>query len=153
MKTKAQTDLGRAEQLVTAVAEYRGEGYNEAENKSVRDIYGGLCHKFPILVRTCGLCQTVTFSLDKATANDMNNVQPRNAAHALLLQHVSAILGHADSNGLIAAVRDGNAVQYMQDTRRVLSSYVYFKRFAVSILKVVDGSKIEDQDDRAVADA
>jgi CRISPR-associated protein Cmr5 len=49
--TRAQKDLVLAEELVSSLP----------EDRELRDIYGGLCHSFPVLVRTCGLCQALAF--------------------------------------------------------------------------------------------
>lgn len=129
--TRAQQDLQLAEQRVSAV-----EG--DAE---VRKIYGGLCHSFPILVRTCGLCQALAFSKDKSTATG-GEPKPRNRAHARLLEDVACLL-RVEGGDPVAAVRTADTTTYMLHTRRVLGAWIYFKRFAVSILKVQPG---EDRD-------
>jgi CRISPR-associated protein Cmr5 len=125
IQTKAQQDLVRAAELVSQVAK---------KEEEVRKIYGGLCHSFPILVRTCGLCQALAFHKDKATP-PAGGSKPRDQAHKLLLDHVAALLGDVGGDPL-EVVRKEGAVAYMRHTRRVLSGWIYFKRFAVSILKV-----------------
>lgn len=124
MKTKAQQDLILAERLVSEVATRGAE---------VKRIYGNLCHSFPVMVRTCGLCQAVAFSEDKASKDG-----DRATAHRLLLEHVGALLG-TNNNQPLAILRTANAVEYMLYTRRVLAAWIYFKRFAVSILQVEAG--------------
>lgn len=121
MKTRAQQDMELAAQLVQAVSSH---------DKETQQIYGGLCHSFPVLVRTCGLCQAIAFSKAKAGEGK----ESREKAHRLLLEHVAAILGV--QSDLLQAVRNASASDYMLYTRRVLSAWVYFKRFAESILKV-----------------
>jgi CRISPR-associated protein Cmr5 len=143
MRTRAQEDMILAERLVSEVEKIRNE--NGSEGKTTSDIYGGLCHSFPVLVRTCGLCQALAFSTDKATATEGNGTS-RNRAHGLLLKHVGQILGI--QGDVLAAVRGADATQYMFYTRRALSAWVYFKRFAVSILKMESG-----QDGREAEDA
>jgi CRISPR-associated protein Cmr5 len=98
-------------------------------NENVRTTYGGLCHEFPVMVRTCGLCQAVAFSLDKAQSNE---------AHSLLLDDLSKVLG-VDRNQLAGRIEAMNTTEYMLATRQVLSAWLFFKRFAVSILKVKTG--------------
>lgn len=116
----------------------------QRDNK-VQEIYGGLCHDFPILTRTCGLCQAVAFSADKAQSDD----RARAEAHQLLLQHLGEILGiKTDGNGgandpLLQKIIEADALQYMLYTRQALHAWVYFKRFAVSILGVKTGGKRE----------
>ena len=95
--------------------------------------YKRLCNSFPVLVRTCGLCQALAFHKSKESKDE---------AHALLLQHVKKLLEDgellkADSDPL-DAVRTANTTQYMLHTRRILAAWIYFKRFAESILDVED---------------
>lgn len=99
--------------------------------ENVRKIYGGLCHEFPVMVRTCGLCQAVAFSLDKAQSNE---------AHSLLLDDLSAVLGVA-RNQLPTHIEGMKTTEYMLATRKVLSAWLFFKRFAVSILRVRNASE------------
>lgn len=127
MKTRAQSDMERAATLVGKVSE---------ESTGIQKIYGGLCHSFPILVRQCGLCQALAFSQAKAAGEG-----ERARAHATLLKHVQEILG-ADVN-----ICEGDTLTYMEQTRRVLSAWIYFKRFAVSLLKV---ESAQDADDKGV---
>jgi CRISPR-associated protein Cmr5 len=122
--TRAQRDLALAERLVSEV---------EAEREEVRRIYGGLCHSFPVLVRSCGLCQALAYSRAKATAG---NDSPRARAHAILLQHAGILLEAPDDP--LARVREADVVDTMLATRRILAAWIYFKRFAVSILKQED---------------
>jgi CRISPR-associated protein Cmr5 len=110
----------------------------EKEDEKVRQIYGGLCHSFPVLVRTCGFCQAIAFSADKAQSDD----QKRAKAHQLLLNHVAQILD-MDTERLLEKIVGADAPTYLRYTRQVLSAWVYFKRFAVSILKVQSGGERE----------
>lgn len=129
--TRSQRYLILAEDLVTQVATAHPEGSEE------RKIYGGLCHNFPILVRTGGLCQALAFSASKAGGDT-----PRKRAHQFLLDHVAAIL-EVQNGDPLTAVRRAPTARYMRDTRQVLQAWIYFKRFAVSILKVDDGRGAE----------
>ncbi|MGC8667882.1 MAG: type III-B CRISPR module-associated protein Cmr5 [Chthonomonadales bacterium] len=134
MKTRAQNDLILAERLVAGVAEkYPDKGHQ------VRKIYGGLCHSFPVMVRTCGLCQALAFSEAKAKGGEGSRAE----AHALLLQHVAELIG-ANQSSPLGHVRKAKAIQYMLYTRRVLDAWIYFKRFAESILEVKSAKEAED---------
>lgn len=128
LETRAQADMKKALELVSSL---------EGENEEVKNIYGGLCHNFPILVRQSGLCQALAFSKHKA-AGDGNRAK----AHQKLLEHVAAILGQ---NDVLGAVQGADAIGYMHQTRRVLSAWVYFKRFAASVLGVHTGGQDESQ--------
>ena len=50
MKTLSQATMQQALDLVREVV---------GKPEQVRTIYGNLCHEFPVLVRTCGLCQAI----------------------------------------------------------------------------------------------
>jgi len=132
MKTQSQQDMELAAKLVGAVA----AKYRNVDDKE-RKTFGGLCHSFPIMVRTCGLCQALAFSIDKATVSG-NGPSDINIAHHLLLDHTGWLLFDrvASQDEVLRRVREGSVVDYMLDTRRVLSAWVFWKRFAVSILKV-----------------
>jgi len=127
--TRSQQLMQQAERLVGAVAQA-----HPGEDNQVRKVYGGLCHEFPVMVRTCGLCQAVAFSLDKAG----NNQKDREKAHELLLVHLAQVLG-VQRAGLAAQHQGLDTTQYMLTTRKVVSAWLFFKRFAVSILKVKTG--------------
>ena len=127
--THAQTDMLLAEQLVTEAAELGEKG---------APIYGGLCHSFPVLVRTCGLCQALAFHKAKASSGSPD----RAAAHGRLLAHIGRILGAGDDP--LHAVRNAPAAEYMLHTRRVLAAWIYFKRFAESILNVSGAGDAEE---------
>ena len=126
VQTRSQNDFILAHKLVTSVFENSGE--------NTRKIYGGLCHSFPIMVLTCGLCQAVAFADDKSTSKDTERAE----AHKLLLAHVGRVLEVSDP---VKALREDDALAYIQHTRRLLDSWIYFKRFAVSILRVEEGNK------------
>ncbi|GIV16455.1 MAG: hypothetical protein KatS3mg022_1890 [Armatimonadota bacterium] len=130
MKTRAQQDMELAAKLVQEVADLDKETYKETQQ-----IYGSLCHSFPVMVRTCGLCQAIAFSQAKAGEGK----DAREKAHELLLKHVRKVLGV--QGDLLQVLREASASDYMLYTRRVLSAWVYFKRFAESILKVSSGQQ------------
>lgn len=118
--TRSQQLMKLAQELVTRV---------KSEGADVQKTYGGLCHEFPVMVRTCGLCQAVAFSLDKAEGNK---------AHALLLDHLAQVLG-INRGELATRIQNMNTVEYMLATRNTVAAWLFFKRFAVSILKVKTG--------------
>jgi len=133
IQTRAQSQMSLAADKVSEVA---------AQNREVQNIYGGMCHKFPVLVRTCGLCQAVVFSeMKRAGAN-----ADRSMAHGLLLQHIGALIQSIDpgANGdPVVAIRAANTSNYIRYTRQILAGWIYFKRFAVSILEVSDSQAAE----------
>lgn len=129
--TRGQRHLGLALEHVRRVEQETPAGGDR------RRIYGNLCHTFPILVRTNGLCQALAFVEEKARGGTGD----RQAAYADLRAHVAALLGI--DGDLMTAVRDADLTNYLRHTRTVLAAWVYYKRFAVSILRVQAG---EDDD-------
>lgn len=131
MKTRAQSDMELAARLVKDIAKQYPDLHHET-----RLIYGGLCHSLPVMVRTCGLCQALAFAESKGSGDGS-----RAMAHRLILKHVGELIGQQDP---LAAVREADTVQYMLYTRRVLSAWIYFKRFAESILEVKSAKEGQD---------
>lgn len=134
IETHSQKDFGRALDDVQAVA---------GENKpKMQKIYGGLCHKFPIMVLTCGLCQTIAFVEAKTVGSDKN----RTRAYELLREHVAGLLG-LTAAALQADVRNASLKDYIRYTRRIRQAWVYYKRFAVSILKVESAAVLGEEEE------
>ena len=125
--TRSQQDLQLALELVSGVE----------KNADVRKVYGGLCHQFPVMVRTVGLAQTLAFHESKASAGG-----DRGRAHTALLSHVAKLLG-STRDSLLRDVQGQPTAEYLHATRRILGAWIYFKRFAVSVLKVQSGQDAE----------
>ncbi len=127
---RAQEDMQQAAEAVTTVG---------TEKKEVGEIYGSLCHSFPVMVRTCGLCQAAAFSAAKLEAKSKD----RKIAHELILLHVGGIIGltTTDPRAVVRHIQSINAEEYMHATRRVLMAWIYYKRFAESILKVANAAQ------------
>jgi CRISPR-associated protein Cmr5 len=101
-------------------------------DETVQKAYGGLCHQVPVFVLTHGLCITATFVDAKAAAE--SGAGP----YTLMQRHLIGILGGNKDDRDIASVlarRPGNEA-YMLDTFTILDAWIYYKRFAVSILDV-----------------
>ncbi len=123
---RQQQDLDRALKHVQEVI---------TESKEAREIYGGLCHTFPVLVRTNGLCQTLAFFHEKKSGGD-----GRAKAYQHMWQHIAETLGKQPDT-LLNDVRAMNSVEYLRASRRLVEAWVYYKRFAVSILGVTPGDQ------------
>jgi len=100
----------------------------EKQQKKIGDIYGSLCLNFPVMLRQNGLRQTIAFIEDKASAKD-----ERARAYQLLRSHIAANLGLNESK-LVDLLRDASALEIVRYTRLLLAAWIYYKRFAVSIL-------------------
>ncbi|PZA07712.1 MULTISPECIES: type III-B CRISPR module-associated protein Cmr5 [unclassified Meiothermus] len=126
--TRAQEDMELALKLVSQVE----EDFKDNKGTGTKGRYQALCQEFPVMVRTSGLCQAIAFS--EAKKGDEEGL-PR--AHKLLLNHVEKILGSGNGS-ILEKIRKASAIEYMHMTRRVLDSWVYFKRFSKSVLTVED---------------
>jgi CRISPR-associated protein Cmr5 len=123
MRTRQQAMLMAAFEHVTA-ARHQANGRQDF----VRT-YGNLCHRFPILVRTNGLCQALAFIESKA-AGEGAVAQ----AHALFRDHVGANLDVPERTLPSVHAAGIDAVAYLHATRKLLQRAIYYKRFAVSVL-------------------
>jgi CRISPR-associated protein Cmr5 len=131
MRTQSQRYLETAARRVT-----------EAQALGLEKIYGGLCHTFPVLVRTAGLAQAIAFHESKAgSESDVGG--DRQKAHKRLLDDYKDLLPEFD-------IGKAELGDYMRATRRVLGAWVFYKRFAVSILRVKPG---DDRDQQGGSDA
>ena len=122
--TRQQRDLTAALENVSQLV---------GDDKETRRIYGGLCHSFPILIRTNGLCQTLAFVHEKKSGGDN-----RARAYQRLWAHVADTIGQNEET-LLNHVRSVPTTRYLHDTRRLLDAWVYYKRFAAAILGVKPG--------------
>ena len=117
------------------------EQVKKVQGTEAADIYGGLCHNFPIMVRSLGLCQTLAYYESKTTGKD----KKRCAAYEHKLSDIRAI-SEIPANKVLSTYAAGLPVlEYMQLTREILDAAIYFKRFAVSLLKVESASQVEEE--------
>jgi len=104
----------------------------EIKDEPWKRIYGGLCHSFPILVRVAGLAQAVQFHRSKGAGSE--NGSDRQKAHWRLLCDIDDLLPDFD-------IEKASLMEYMWATRRVQAAWVFYKRFASSVLKVETGDQ------------
>ncbi|MGH9176739.1 MAG: type III-B CRISPR module-associated protein Cmr5 [Vicinamibacterales bacterium] len=128
VRTRQQRDL---EIAVRHIREVQTSPMTQTE----RDRYGGLCHTFPILVLTNGLCQAVAFLADKG-ANKPEG------AHRTLLGHVAELL-EIDRSNLLSAIQNAAVLDYIRYSERIIEAWVFYKRFAVSMLDVDAGTRVD----------
>lgn len=134
MKTRKQLLLQNAQDRVNAVRA------NESGNDTpVADAYGGLCHAFPVMVRNHGLAQTCAWIDAKAVGD-----KPLNQAYAILRTHIKATLQLAPNDDLSSKVAAADVHMYMYYTTLLMDAWVYYKRFAVSILDAQNAVSLED---------
>ena len=95
------------------------------KGKDFYNSYGSMAHKLPILIRTAGLAQALTY------------VDSRDSvAQKQLLRDLAATLHKPDliTTTITAELRD-----YMYLTQQTLAALLWYKRFAQSILDVKSG--------------
>ena len=133
--SRQQAYFGRAYQDVQSVKT------NDHISCDAKQIYGGLCHTVPVLVRVNGLCQTVAYVEAKARGEN-----DRARAYRELRGHLAGVIGAPGMPGSLADhVRTAEQADYVRATRAVLAAAVYYKRFAVSILNVETPVDTEDE--------
>jgi len=120
----------------------------KGKGEGIGKIYGGLCHKLPVLIRTNGLCQALAFIQSKTSSDG-----DRGEAHTQLISDVGQLLQNyagitITNNKVLDAVKELVTPQYALATRVLLQALVFHKRFAESILNVKPG----EQDDMAGED-
>ena len=132
--TRQQRYLSQAYDDITAFDEDSGV------SKPAKRIYGGLCHKTPVLVRTNGLCQTLALIEEKAAGKNSS----RKLAYRTLRAHIAGTLGVKEDD-LLRTVQRAEVGEYIRHTRALLEAWVYYKRFAVSILDVPPGVEEDEE--------
>ena len=103
-------------------------------NKEQASGYGAMSHKLPILIRTAGLAQALTF------------VEARgNKAHHQLLQDLATTLGKSNKEALLGRARNAQLDEYMLLTQHVMDALLWYKRFAQSILGIDAAAASEEE--------
>jgi|SRR5579875_2243583 len=121
----------------------RVQGWKEAE----RNRYGALAHKLPVLIRTAGLVQALTF-LD-AKAKDEQEKQEKQGqqspnAYWQLLTDLAQIMKKDTKDALLERAREAELTEYTLLTRQALAALLWYKRFAQSLLDVTDAQAAGD---------
>jgi CRISPR-associated protein Cmr5 len=144
-QTRQQRFLRAAAEHVQAIKDEQGECGKEWEQ--YRTIYGSLCHKLPVLVMANGLAQTIAFVEAKAKAPATAPVPDKARARAYwrLRAQLADALGWQPAE-LGHRIRTAPLGQYIHATRTILAAWVYYKRFAESILDVQ--ADVDPGDDR-----
>jgi CRISPR-associated protein Cmr5 len=99
------------------------------EKKEYQNIYGGMSHKLPILIRTAGLAQALSFV--EAKAIKVNALQQ-------LIKDLSETIGKQD---LAKDARELPLSEYVRLTQQVMAALLWYKRFAQSVLDVNASSR------------
>ena len=122
MKTREQE---RMQQSLAAIR--RREGATDAKE------YGRACLKFPVLVRTAGLCQAVAFYQSRKRGPDhAYNRYVRDLTEQL------RTAGHVRTNDIVNELTEMDVARYILVTREALAIANWMRRFAQSELGVDD---------------
>ena len=108
------------------------------EKKEYQNIYGGMSHKLPILIRTAGLAQALSFV--EAKAIKVNALQQ-------FLKDLSETVGKQD---LARGSRELPLSEYIRLTQQVMAALLWYKRFAQSVLGVDASDRDDTTSDKGV---
>lgn len=126
--------------MLTRDQEYAIEAYKRVTKvgEAERKRYGSMSHTLPILIRTAGLAQALSFVEAKAGTETDNN------AYRLLLDDLAATI-HSQQP-LAQRARTAQLIEYMLLTRQTMDALLWFKRFAQSVLGI-DTSDAKDENE------
>ena len=88
--------------------------------------YGAMAHKLPILIRTAGLVQALSF----VEARSKKEIQKR------LLTDLKATIEPNDPRTLLVHAQQADLSEYMRLTQQVMAALLWYKRFAQSMFGV-----------------
>lgn len=118
MQTREQKYAAKGFNYVSA----RFREYPEGDKR--RTEYGSMAHKLPVLIRTAGLAQALSFVETR-----------KKESHLALLDDLASTL-EQDRKGLLERSRQADLDEYMLLTRYALDALLWFKRYAQSVLGV-----------------
>lgn len=122
MTKQTKPDMLRTRDQHYAAAVYACVGVVAKADKAA---YGSMAHKLPVLIRTAGLAQALSF-VDARSQNGQKN----------LLKDLAQVMGFAEPVFLLERSREAGLREYMRLTREALTALLWFKRFAQSLLDV-----------------
>ena len=128
MLTRDQAYAISAHERVLEVKKRKDEGDERYRG------YGSMSHKLPILIRTSGLAQALTFLQARG-----RGLQPQ------LLDDLARTVGKESGDDLANSARAVSLPEYMLLTRQVMDALLWYKRFAQSLLDVEAGDESEEE--------
>ena len=97
-----------------------------------------MAYTLPILVRTAGLAQALSFVESKSKKQE---------SYAQLLNHLAeVVINNKNGNEFAKQSRNAGLQEYMYLTRRTMLALKWYKRFAETVLEVTSTTKMEDGD-------
>ncbi len=132
MSTETQGYRSRSQQDAAKVYEKVADRANANSDKNAssdkKDRYSSMCKNLPVLIRTAGLVQALTFLQAKASDEGLK----------WLGDDLGATLGYGNLNELAKKARCAELAEYMVLTQRALEQLLWYKRYAQVLL---DGEK------------
>lgn len=119
-----------------------GEKYPKDTNKKQRDKYGAMAQKLPLLIRTAGLAQAISFLEAKSKKESEK-------PNLLLLENLSKVIEKEmklDQN-FADKCRSASMTEYLRLTQNTLAALLWFKRYSVSVLDVEENAR-GDEDEK-----
>jgi CRISPR-associated protein Cmr5 len=106
------------------------------ENNPDRKQYGSMAHKLPVLIRTAGLAQALSFVEAKSKSGTGQIL-------GTLLKDLAQTLKIEDTQHLLSASLGSDLPEYLHLTNRTLFALLWYKRFAQSVLGI-EASETEE---------
>ena|SRR5437660_3644705 len=140
MLTRDQQYAISANERVTKI----NKDYGDDEQSKRK--YGSTAHKLPILIRTAGLAQALTFIETRGSSKDKVN------PYKDFLRDLETTVGKDEQRSLCERARgehkapdeEASLDEYMLLTQQVLNALLWYKRFAQSILDVDASASIDE---------
>lgn len=116
----------RSQRYATDVLTYVQSIYSKTnKGDKLRNEYGSMAHKLPVLIRTAGLSQALSFVAARGQTGAKE-----------LLEDLSKVLKEENGEALQTKVHAATLPTYMRLTQDALYALLWFKRFAQSVLEV-----------------
>jgi len=143
-RSRSQQDAAKVYDRVTAIRnEIERNIDTEKKREEARKKYGGMCHKLPVLIRTAGLVQALTF-LQAKSSEKSNEKKPKEEMWRQLGNDLAQTLGHTNLDALAGEARDASLSKYMMLTQRALEQLLWYKRYAMAVLDVDTAEAVEN---------
>lgn len=108
-----------------------------SKSKEERTKYGTMAQKLPVLIRTAGLAQAISF-LEAKSKKDSEEMNKQ------LFQDLSKVVSETmnfDKSMFPKKCREAGISEYLQLTQNALAALLWFKRFSVSVLEVEENAQ------------
>lgn len=132
MLTRNQKFARAVYEKVVAVS----ERYPKDTKQKQRDKYGAMAQKLPVLIRTAGLAQAISFLEAKSKKESEK-------PNLLLLENLSEVIKKEmklDEN-FTDKCRSAKMTEYLRLTQNTLAALLWFKRYSVSVLEVEEDAR------------